>query len=274
MERYTIPDEINSDLLKERRRRTKREEILEESLWADIQSDSEELGEYKLISKMFMDKFTLKLSKLKASDFKFRKEEVENNLDVFKIITKTTIFWNTNFSHKVFFTKKTDIDFVDIGLINFKRQQKWDLIRRILIPLFLEKEKHWILVNIDFYSLEIQIYDSFVCLDIKYSDIHKTINKIAGRSKMIDQIKKELIIEKSLNKNWKEKDINFNLKIIDCPKQMNKYDWGVYTCMFMYLLYQLIPISVKIEQAKKKRRSILLHACENNITDLDELFQE
>ena len=55
---------------------------------------------------------------------------------------------------------------------------------------------------------------------------------------------------------------------------MNKYDWGVYTCMFMYLLYQLIPISVKIEQAKKKRISILWHACENNITDLDELFQE
>ena len=55
---------------------------------------------------------------------------------------------------------------------------------------------------------------------------------------------------------------------------MNKYDWGVYTCMFIYLLYQIIPISVKIEQAKKKRRSILWHACENNITDLDELFQE
>ena len=202
--------------MKVRNRRKKREEILKEILWADVQSDSEELGEYKLISKKFVDKFTLKLSKLKVSDFKFKKEEVENNLDVFNIFTKTTIFWNTNFSHKVFYTKNTDIDFVDLEFINFKHQQKWDLIRRILIPLFLEKEKHWILVNKDFYSLEIQIYDSFVCTDIKYFDIHKTINRIAARSEIIDQIKNELIIEKALNKNWMEIDINFNLKIIDC----------------------------------------------------------
>ena len=274
MESYTIPEEIISDILKERKRRSKREEILEESLWADVQSDSEELGEFKLISKKFVDKFTLKLSKLKASDFKFRKEEVKKNLDVYDIVTKTTIFWNTDFSHKVFYAKNIIIDFVDLGLINLKRQQKWDLIRRILIPLFLEKEKHWILINLDLYSFEIQIYDSFVSTDIKYTDIHKMINRIAARSQIIDQIKKELIMEKVLDKNWLKKDLKFKLKVVDWPKQMNKYDWGVYACMFMYLLYQLIPISVKIEQVKKRRRSILWHACENNITDMDELFEE
>ena len=42
-----------------------------------------------------MDKFTLKLSKLKASDFKFRKEEVENNLDVFNIIIKKQQYFGT-----------------------------------------------------------------------------------------------------------------------------------------------------------------------------------
>ena len=92
MESYTIPEEIISDILKERSRRMKRDEILEEILWADVQSDSDELGEYKLISKKFVDKFTLKLSKLKASDFKFRKEEVKKNLEVYDIVTKTNIF--------------------------------------------------------------------------------------------------------------------------------------------------------------------------------------
>ena len=71
-----------------------------------------------------MDKFTLKLSKLKASDFKFRKEEVKKNFEVYNIVTKTTIFWKTDFSHKVFYAKSLNTDFVDLGLINIKGQQK------------------------------------------------------------------------------------------------------------------------------------------------------
>ena len=93
------------------------------------------------------------------------------------------------------------------------------MIRRILIPLFLEKEKHWILININLYSLEIQIYDSFVSPDIKYTDINIMINRIAARGQIIDQIKKELIIEKVLDKNWMKKDLKFRLKVVDYPSK-------------------------------------------------------
>ena len=68
--------------------------------------------------------------------------------------------------------------------------------------------------------------------------------------------------------------IKFKLNVVDWPKQMNKYDCGVYVCMFMYLLYQMVPISVKIELRKLKKRSILQDACYGKITDMDKLFSQ
>ena len=274
MERYYIPKDIWKDIKKEDKRKRRRERKEENFMCTEESCYPERLKDFELIPSKFIDDFTSNLSGLKHTALKLSIEDDRKDSKIMYIITKSTLLMGTELSQKIFYSNDLTINYFDLALISLKRRQNKDLIRRLLIPLFLLKEKHWILIYINVYSSEVQIFDSYVSPCIDYTHIIKRVNSISAKSQVINQIKKELVMECVLKKSWLSKSIKFILKVVDWPKQMNKYDWGVYVCMFMYLLYQMVPISVKIELRKLKRRAILQDAWYGKITDMDELFNQ
>ena len=274
MERYYIPKDIWKDIKKEDKRKRRRERKEENFMCTEESCYPERLKDFELIPSKFIDDFTSNLSGLKHTALKLSIEEDRKDSKIMYIVTKSTLLMGTELSQKIFYSNDLTINYFDLALISLKRRQNKDLIRRLLIPLFLLKEKHWILIYINVYSSEVQIFDSYVSPCIDYTHIIKRVNSISAKSQVINQIKKELVMECVLEKSWLSKSIKFILKVVDWPKQMNKYDWGVYVCMFMYLLYQMVPISVKIELRKLKRRAILQDAWYGKITDMDELFNQ
>ena len=274
MERYYIPKDIYKDIKKEENRKRRRERKEESFKWTEDSCYPERLKDFELIPSKFIDEFTSNLSGLKHTALKLAIEDDRKDSKIMYIVTKSTLLMGTELSQKIFYGNYLTINYFDLALISLKRSQNKDLIRRLLIPFFLLKEKHWILIYINVYSSEVQIFDSYVSPCIDYSHIIKKVNSIAAKSQVINQIKKELVMEGVLEKALLSQCIKFKLKVVDWPKQMNKYDCGVYVCMFMYLLYQMVPISVKIELRKLKRRTILQDACYGKITDMDELFRQ
>ena len=274
MEKYIIPIQVRKERKKEDKRLKKR--VLKEKELRCNETDHimESLKDFKIIPPESIDEFTDRLSKLKHTEFDYDIAGLDRDKDSDKmfIVSKITLFLDTAFSKQLFDSQTVDIDYIDLGLIKTKRTQNKKLIRRLMIPLFLDKEKHWILIYINVYSFEIQIFDSWVSCKTNYISILKRINYIANKSRVFWEIIKELKIEEIIDKDKNQTDTKFHLNIIDCPKQMNKYDWGVYIWIFMYLLYQMIPISVKILQKKLIRREIFQEACNYKVIWLSKLF--
>ena len=105
--------------------------------------------------------------------------------------------------------------------------------------------------------MEIQIFDSWVYVRQIICQYWKESTILQIKVEFFWEIIKELKIEEIIDKDKNQTDTKFHLNIIDCSKQMNEYDWGVYIWIFMYLLYQIIPINVKILQKKLIRRDFL-----------------
>ena len=189
MERYYIPKDTCKDIKKEEKRKRRRERKKENLRWTEDSCYPEWLKDFELIPSKFIDEFTSNLSGLKHTALKLTIEEDRKDSKIMYIITKSTLLMGTELSQKIFYGNDLKIDYFDLTLISLKRSQNKDLIRRLLIPLFLLKEKR-ILIYINVYSSEVLIFDSYVSPCIDYLHTIKKVNSIAAKSQVINQFKK------------------------------------------------------------------------------------
>ena len=276
-------------MMKEKERERKREEkrrLKEETNSEYICTEPplylKNLKNKAIVPAFFIDKFSSKLWKTEIKNFKlWKRSSIKEDLKIeddekFERIMhfhiNSTLIFTTKFSSDLFVTENLNTNEIDNEIILLKNLQKKDKLRMFLIPLFLEKENHWVLIHINIYLSEIHVYDSYVnCREIDFSTVIERIKLFANKSKVFKQLRQELQSKKIIDSLY-SKELKLSLKIIDWPKQLNKWDWGIYTCIFIYLLYQAVPFNIKIESQTTKRREIIERSIESSITDIDELF--
>ena len=140
MERYYIPKNILKDIKKEDKRKRRRERKEENFICTEESCYPERLNDFELIPFKFIDVFTLNLSGLKNTSLKLSIEANIKDSKIMYIVTKSTLLMGTELSQKIFYRNDLTINYFDLALISLKRSQNKDLIRRLLIPLFLLKE--------------------------------------------------------------------------------------------------------------------------------------
>ena len=103
------------------------------------------------------------------------------------------------------------------------KKSLWEY-ENITIPVHLPRDEHWFLLVISIINLCLYVYDSASCHVYTYKTVLDTIkNKyIRKECELLPPEESELFQES----NWDE-------ELPKCPKQMNKSDCGVFTCLFV-----------------------------------------
>ena len=140
----------------------------------------------------------------------------------------------------------------------------------VIIPVHLPREEHWFLLVISIINLRLYIYDSAS----SHSDTCKTVFETIKNN----FIKKECeLLSSEGSKLFHEN--NWDEKLPKCPKQMNKIDCGVFTCLLAKHLIsgeQCNNADIKVDHPRDEMASDLLNlatAGTNRVQDLPENLQ-
>ena len=280
-----IQKRIIKELERERKRDEKRrqkEEANSEYICTEPPLYLKNLEKKSIIPASFIDKFSAKLWNTEIIKFKlWKSSSIKEELKIeddqkFERIAhfhiNSTLIFTTKLSSDLFVAEKLNTNEIDKEIIHLKKLQKKDKLRMFLIPLLLVKENHWVIIHVNIYLSEIHIYDSYVNqVEIDFSTVMERIKLFANKSKLFKQLRHELLSKKIIE-SLNSAELKLSLKIIDWPKQQNEWDWGLYLCIFLYLLIQAVPFNIKIEKHSKKIRETIEISIKFNITDIDELF--
>ena len=127
----------------------------------------------------------------------------------------STLIFTTKLSSDLFVAENLNKNEIDKEIIHLKKLQKKDKLRMFLIPLFLVKENHWVLIHVNIYLSEIHIYDSYVNqVEIDFSTVMERIKLFANKSKLFKQLRHELLSKKIIE-SLNSAELKLSLKIID-----------------------------------------------------------
>lgn len=115
--------------------------------------------------------------------------------------------------------------------------------KKLLFPIHLTEEDHWVLVCVDFMRKTITFYDSLGCDGYDYMKVIMTYIILEGEQK------------KNMHfcfNNWRLSNAS------ECPLQENHWDCGVFLCMYAEYLARDVPFNFNQDMMISLRRTILL----------------
>lgn len=139
--------------------------------------------------------------------------------------------------------------FLALSTQGYNRVDRWtkhvDIFskKKIIIPIHIIEEKHWVLVCVNFEKKIIEFYDS---LGGDGYDLMKVI---------VSYLLSEGASKKNIHfclDNWRLKNIT------DCPQQENYWDCGVFVCMFAEHLARDAPFNFTQDNMVELRNQISL----------------
>ena len=135
---------------------------------------------------------------------------------------------------------KKPIAELDFYLQNEIKKRNIDKVRSIIVPWLLSEIKHWILIIVDLKTQVITILDSLKNWYKKIKDFEKNIISFLNGSNVIQYHVLNYVDTPINNGSIEKSQLNFTFKEGKSLLQFNEFDWGIFTMLNMYCIFNFI----------------------------------